>query len=223
MNPCKLALAALCVSQAWSSAAAAAPLAVSLIPLADRVRVEIGGQLFTEYIYGDGASRPYCYPILASDGTPLTRNFPMKKVTGEDTDHPWHRSLFFAHSLVNGVDFWNEGQGDKGRSPDSKGNTVQDKVEVVETSDGSVGVLRTHDRWVAPGGKLICTDDRTLRFHASAEARMIDFEVTLHAQPDAPLVIQLAIWSDKGGAPGVCNAPVSAIRAWASCRQSHCW
>jgi len=39
---------------------------VTLTALPDRVRVEIAGQLFTEYVHGDGASRPYCYPILAA-------------------------------------------------------------------------------------------------------------------------------------------------------------
>ena len=52
------------------------------------MRVEIGGQLFTEYIFGDGASKPYCYPVLAADGTPMTRDFPMKNSGHEDTDHP---------------------------------------------------------------------------------------------------------------------------------------
>lgn len=97
---------------------------VKLTPRPDRVRVEIGGQLFTEYVFGDGASRPYCYPVLAADGTGMTRNFPMKHVAGEDTDHPWQRSLWFEHSMVNGVDFWNEGKGDIGRSPKAKGKTV---------------------------------------------------------------------------------------------------
>ena len=83
---------------------------VKLSALSDRVRIEIGGELFTEYVYGDGASRPYCYPVTASDGTRLTRDFPMKDTPGEDHDHPWHRSLFFAHSMVGGVDFWNEGR-----------------------------------------------------------------------------------------------------------------
>src|SRR5471032_1371959 len=101
---------------------------VKLTKVDDRVRVEIGGQLFTEYVYGDGASKPYCYPVLASDGTPMTRDFPMKKTAGEDVDHPWHRSLWFAHSIVNGIDFWNEGSGDAGRSPAAKGKTVQDKL-----------------------------------------------------------------------------------------------
>ena len=49
-----------------------APLAaaaeVTLTRLADRVRVEIGGQLFTEYIFGDGASRPYCHLESPSRG-----------------------------------------------------------------------------------------------------------------------------------------------------------
>lgn len=160
---------------------------VKVTPLADRVRVEIGGQLFTEYVWGDGATRPYCYPLLAPDGTPLSRDFPMKQTPGEDTDHPWHRSLWFAHSMVNGVDFWNEGTGDAGRSPKDKGKTVQEVL--VETTSGAVGVIRARNRWVAPDGKLICTDDRTLRFRATANGRLLDYEVTLHALPDAPLLM----------------------------------
>src|SRR5436190_12464735 len=85
---------------------AAAP-AVKLTRADDRVRVEIDGQLFTEYIFR-GAYRPHLYPVLTTDGTPLTRAFPMKSGTGEDEDHPHHRSLWFAHSDVNGVDFWNQ-------------------------------------------------------------------------------------------------------------------
>jgi Family of unknown function (DUF6807) len=167
-------------------AADAAP-DVKLIPLPDRVRVEIGGRLFTAYIFGGGASRPYCYPVLASDGTPMTRNFPMKRVEGEDTDHAWQRSLWFAHSDVNGVDFWNEGHGDKGHSPAAKGKTVQDAL--VETKSGKVGEIRSHDRWVAPDGKVVCTDARTIRFQTSGDALMIDFEITLHAPTNGPLVL----------------------------------
>src|ERR1051326_841751 len=161
---------------------------VTLTPSADRVRVDIGGQPFTEYVFGDGASRPYCYPILASDGTPLTRDFPMKETPGEDTDHKWHRSLWFAHSSVNGVDFWNEAGGDVGKSPESKGKSVHEAF--VETKGGPVGVIQTRNRWVAPDGKLICTDERKLSFQAIAGGgRAIDFEITLHALPDTPLLM----------------------------------
>jgi hypothetical protein len=161
--------------------------AVKLTPLADRVRVEIDGQLFTEYVYGDGATRPYLYPVLASDGTPLTRGFPMEPVAGEDNDHPWHKSLFFAHSFVNGVDFWNEGTGDAGHSPPAKGKTVSDPPVV--TTRGNTSVLQAHTRWLAPDGRLICTDVRTLRFHATAAGRFIDCEVTWQAPAGEPLLI----------------------------------
>ena len=158
-----------------------------LTRLEDRVRVEIGGQHFTDYVFGDGASRSYCYPILAPDGMPLTRDFPQKKDTGDDTDHPWHRSLWFAHSMMNGVDFWNEGAGDAGRSPVFKGHTVVDGP--VDVTSGDVGVIHARDRWLAPDGKLICTSDRTLRFSGGPDGRFIDFEMTLHALPDAPLLM----------------------------------
>ena len=188
MNPTNFTLAALCLAPLFSAVpAAVAASQVTLTTLPDRVRVEIDGALFTEYVFADGATRPYCYPILAGDGTPLTRNFPMKKVAGEDTDHPWHRSLMFEHSMVNGVDFWNEGHGDTGKSPEAKGRTVQAKI--VEATSGPIGVLHTQDRWVAPDGREICTDDRTVRFHATAEARILDYEVALHAPTNGPLVM----------------------------------
>jgi hypothetical protein len=187
MNPGKLVLTVFCFGWLLASLKADdSALDVKLTQLPDRVRVEVGGQLFTEYIYGDSANHPYCYPVLAADGTPMTRDFPMKKVAGEDTDHPWHRSLWFAHSMVNGVDFWNEGHGDTGHSPNTKGNIKQDLV--LETSNCPVGLLRTHDFWVAPDGKYVCSDDRTIRFHATPAARMIDFEITIHALNQAPLV-----------------------------------
>jgi hypothetical protein len=92
------------------NSAAALP-AAKIISQPDRIRVELGGQLFSEYIFS-GAPRPYFYPVLAADGMPLNRDFPMKKDTpGEETDHPHHRSLWFTHGAVNGVDFWTEGAG----------------------------------------------------------------------------------------------------------------
>lgn len=185
MKPRRLLLLAFACLNAQLFAAETTP-AVKLTPMADRVRVEIGGKHFTDYMFGTDTSRPYCYPILATDGTPLTRDFPMKETAGEDTDHPWHRSFWFAHSYVNGVDFWNEAGGDVGRSPKDKGRTVHDAL--VETTSGPVGIVRTRDRLVDPNGKLIATDERTLRFHAGPDGRFIDFEVTVKAPADGPVL-----------------------------------
>jgi hypothetical protein len=171
---------------------------VTLTRLDDRVRVEIGGSVFTEYIFA-GADRPYFHPVRAADGTGLTRDFPMKRQTGEDEDHPHHRSLWFAHSNVNGVDFWNE---DNNGSPRPKGRIVHDAL--IEAASGEAGVIRTRNRWVAPDGRVFCTDERVMRLHGNATERAIDFEVTLRAPADAPvhfnddkdgvIALRLAMW-----------------------------
>lgn len=162
---------------------------VTLTRSADRVRVEIDGQLFTEYIFA-GANRPYCYPVLASDGTPLTRNYPMKEVPGEDPDHPHHRSLWFAHSDVNGVDFWNQ---DMNGSPRPKGKIVHDTL--IDTASGATGTLRARNRWVAPDGRVFCTDERTVTFSQDGDHRVMDWVVTLQAPVDTLVELR----DDKDG------------------------
>ena len=144
---------------------------VQLKQLDDRVRVEIGGQLFTEYFFKD-VPRPYCYPVLGPNEVPMTRNFPMKSTEGEDHDHKHHRSLWFAYGEINGVDFWSE---DK-----AFGKTVHEKFTAVKGGLKS-GVLQSQNKWVAADGKVVCTDDRTLRFYNSLNPRMLDFEITIHA------------------------------------------
>lgn len=163
--------------------ATALPGQVELKRLPDRVRVEIDGSLFTEYIF-KGADRPYCYPVLATDNTPLTRDFPMKANTGDDDDHPHHRSVWLAHSRVNGIDFWNEGKSG-GDTP--KGKIVHDAL--LETAGGPVGRLRARDRWVAPDGTVFCTVDSTLSFRTAPLGRMLDYEITFHAPANAPIHI----------------------------------
>jgi len=141
---------------------------VKLTQLDDRVRVEINGELFTEYFFKN-TPRPYCYPVIGPGGAPLTRNFPMKDVAGEDKDHKHHRSLWFAHGDVNGVDFWSE---DK-----AFGRTLHEKF--LELKSGpEAGVIKSLNKWVTADGKTVCTDERTLRFHAD---KQIDFDITLMA------------------------------------------
>lgn len=180
----KLPLRFLCAGLLFATSMhAAQTLQATLTRLDDRVRVEIDGKLFTEYFF-KGASRPYCYPVLAADGTSLVRDFPMKATPGEDTDHKHHRALMFAHSNANEIDFWNEGTAGT-RFP--KGDTVHDGI--LETKSGAVGHLRVRNRWVAPDGQLVGTDETTIRFRGEGDARMLDYEVTIKALPDKPLVM----------------------------------
>jgi hypothetical protein len=139
----------------------------------DRVRVELNGKLFTEYRFG-GVPRPFLYPILGPGELPMTRDWPMKDVPGEDHDHPHHRSLWFAHGDVNGVDFWSE--------TEKAGKIVHQEFVKVESGRTS-GVVETRNRWLDVKGTTICTDTRTVTFYppGANDERMLDFAITIHA------------------------------------------
>jgi len=145
---------------------------VTVTPLEDRARVTIGDELFAEYVFG-AYSRPIVYPIIGPHGIGMTRNWPMKDdVPGESQDHVHQKAMFLAFGWVNGVNFFAE-------SPEA-GKIVHEKMLDVE-SGSPRGLIRTSNRWVAPDGKVICTDVRTLSFQAVPGGRAIDWEVTLQA------------------------------------------
>jgi hypothetical protein len=174
--------AGLLAAQAADPGATPAPSqGVQLTRLADRVRVEINGELFTEYHFRD-VPRPYCYPLMGPGELAMSRDWPMKDSPNEAHDHPHHRSLWFAHGLVNGKDFWSE---DK-----DFGMTVHD-VFIELRSGTKSGVIRSRNNWVAADGTVVCRDQRTLRFYnpENRPERIMDFEVTLFASHDGPLTL----------------------------------
>jgi len=152
---------------------AAAKKGVQITQLADRLRVEISGQLFTEYLYKN-VPRPYCYPLIGPGGAAMTRDWPMKDTPGEDHDHQHHRSLWFAHGSVNGHDFWSEEK--------AFGKTVHEDFLEVKAGP-EAGMIRERNKWVAADGTVVCTDERTLRFYnpTSPSERLMDFEITMIA------------------------------------------
>lgn len=148
------------------------PPGVSLRDVDGRVRVELGGELFTEYHY-QNVSRPFLYPVLGPGGVPMTRHWPMQEVPGEARDHPHHRSLWWAHGDVNGVDFWSESA--------RAGRTVHEAF--LERSTGTnYAVLHTRNRLEDREGRLIGRVEFKLTFHrGEADARWLDWETTLLA------------------------------------------
>ncbi len=146
---------------------------VRIIRMADHLRVEIDGQLFTDYWFKD-VPRPYYYPVLGPGEAPLTRNWPMHDAPNEQHDHPHHRSLWYAHGRVNGQDFWSEQPG--------FGKIVHAGFTRLE-SGRQEGLIASRDKWVAADGTVVCTDERTFRVYnpATASERIFDFEITIHA------------------------------------------
>ncbi len=154
---------------------AAAPERVTFTRLDDRVRIEIGGKHFSDYIHR-GWPKPCLYPVLDADGRSYTRDFPFRRDT-EVPDHDWHRGVWFAHGAVNGHDFWRE-------IPERKtGSILLDAV--LETREGPAGTLRTRSRWVAADGKVICTDETASRIERTPAGTLVDYEVRLQASHGA--------------------------------------
>jgi hypothetical protein len=180
--PLRMLLVSILGLAQYAESMATEALEVKLESLSDRVRVEIGGHLFTEYIF-KGSNRPYLYPVLMPDGVSLVRDYPMKTSPGEETDHRWHRSLWFAHP-VNDMDFWN---GSSSGLKIPNGTIVHDGI--LEAAGGGVGLIRSRERWLSHKEDLVCTTETVIRLRGTSEWRMIDYEVTFQAGPEKPLVM----------------------------------
>ena len=143
----------------------------------DGVVVKLGGQPFTTYLFKSGA-KPILWPVIGPTGKEMTRAYPMREGNKEEkTDHIHQRSFWFTHGDVNGLDFWAE------TGEPAKLGRIEHN-ELVKAEAGPVGTIVTKNTWLGPDGAKICGDERTLRFGGDADARWIDFDVTVTALAD---------------------------------------
>ena len=78
-----------------------------IIPLPDhQVSFQIDGLEKTRWHFDEKYPRPFFYPFNGPSGVSLTR---MGHPGAQNHDH--HRSIWFAHNQVNGLDFWADGKG----------------------------------------------------------------------------------------------------------------
>ena len=88
-------------------------------------------------------------------------------------DHDWHRGVWFAHGAGNGHDLWRE-------LPEKKtGHIVLDAI--LETRDGSGGVLRLRHCWEAHDAKILLTDETVIRIQRTAARIFLDYDIRLRA------------------------------------------
>lgn len=144
---------------------------VEVKPDAGTVAVTIDGTLFTRYNFVD-VPKPFFWPVIGLGGIEVTRNYPMKQVAGESTDHVHHRSLWFTHGSVNGIDFWGEG---------AESGKIAHRDFEAQISGPVVGIIRTRDDWVARDGTKVCEDEREMRIYRVANGRVFDYEIVVHA------------------------------------------
>lgn len=161
------------------------------------VAVTINGKPFTTLVaQKDGLAKPYLYPILAPNGTPVTRDWPMKKgIEGETTDHVHQKSAWFCHGdvipegvelkvkssdkRVVGVDFWAEAR--------NHGRIVATDVMVLKSNAPNEAFISTIMEWRAPEGLVVLTEKRVYKFSQVAGGRLISVASILTAN-NGPVV-----------------------------------
>lgn len=135
------------------------------------------GQPVAEYLKFSGA-KPVFASLTGPNGEHLTRNYPITDALDtEKQDHIHHRSMWFTHGEVNGVDFWAEGE--------NHGNILQTDLSV--SAEPGSATIKTSNDWVDAKGKRLLSDKRLFTFHDSLGMRAIDCTITLIAS-DGPVV-----------------------------------
>ena len=144
------------------------------------VDISVDGALVTRYVTsGNDVKKPFFYPVQGPGGKMVTRHFPMKKgVTGERGDHPHHRSFWFTHGSVNGVDFWAESA--------KTGRIRHRGFKTLSGGDVFAHLSSTND-WGTVGGEKILEERRDVKIYPLGGGESIwDFDLEL-AATDAPV------------------------------------
>jgi hypothetical protein len=76
---------------------------VQVIPEVDRASFLVDGVERLVYHFGTGGSRPFVFPLVGPSGASLTRMGHPNPV-----GHEHHKSIWFGHQKIDGIDFWGE-------------------------------------------------------------------------------------------------------------------
>jgi hypothetical protein len=79
---------------------------VQALPGVGRAGLCVDGVERVGYEYGAGASRPFVFPVFSPTGSLLTRMGHPNPI-----GHEHHKSVWFGHQRVGGLNFWEERPG----------------------------------------------------------------------------------------------------------------
>ncbi len=145
-----------------------------------KVDVMIGGKLFTSYIWPDNIMKPVLYPVMTSEGTEITRGFPLKPRAGERVDHPHHIGIWFNYGDVDGFDFWNNSEAIPADKKSGYGTVKHLKINQLKEGNGEA-LMVTTESWIDPSGKELISEKTAYHFIAKGKTRIIDRVSTLTA------------------------------------------
>ena len=190
------------------SLAAADSTPVTITVASDHIDFLAGKDLVGRYQFAAASdtplAKPYLWPLYGPGGTPMTRDWPIKKGTpGESTDHVHQKSVWFCHGdvipegleiknkpkNVAGVDFWSEGKG--------HGRIVCRQHAEPKTADNH-GSIVTVNEWQMADGRKILDETRTIRLYNFGDTRLFVFDIDLHAS-----VVPITFGDTKEGSFGI--------------------
>jgi len=148
----------------------------------NKINVFIGQKLFTSFLYPDTLEKPVLFPLYASNGTMVTRSFPIHPLSGEPTDHPHHLGLWLNYENVNGLDFWNNSYAIAPEKKKSYGWIKTDRI--LGMKDGKVGMLTYHANWTNQKNEVLLEETTNFEFSGTAHMRIIDRLTILKANTD---------------------------------------
>jgi hypothetical protein len=118
------------------------------------------------------------WPIIGPTGKPVTRSYPVGELLEhERDDHIHHRSFWFTHGDVNGVDFWLEP-----RRPDQPHGVIEHQEFTKLEAEGAKAVVATKNVWKnGATGEKVCEDEQQFVFGSDGTNRWVDYTITLKA------------------------------------------
>ncbi len=200
MIPTRFPLAALFATALFSihqpSLAADSGFAIEKTP-GGGVTVKVNGQIFAEYVV-DQANKPYLAPVFGPTGKQMTRNYPMKKVEGEQTDHPHHRGICFGNEGIAGMDTWMEMKSLEASEAKKPGSTaarakligfIKHREYKELKADAKEAVVAVVDDITDVEGKKLLSEEHRMIFRADRDTRTIDFDIDYIAS-EGPITIK---------------------------------
>lgn len=135
---------------------------VQVIPGVDRAVFQVDGAEVLTYEFGTDGPRPFVFPARGPSGNVLTRMGHPNPV-----GHEHHRSIWFGHQNIQGVNFWEE-------KPNSDVRIKHKKVLAYQDGPEWAGLAADLDWWA--NGASVMTHRLTLSLSLQPEGHALDVQ-----------------------------------------------
>lgn len=145
-----------------------------------RIDIAVDGKPFTSYIYPGILMKPVLYPLRTTNGTLVTRGWPLDPRPDERVDHPHHVGMWFNYGNVNGLDFWNNSTAIPPERKRDFGTIKHVAVEKIKASNKNAELVVLKD-WQGPDGISLLKENTQYVFSEEGQQRSIEMTTKLTA------------------------------------------